>query len=116
MIFKKHKKTVFDVELTSAEKRVLDEEIRKEAAEFYRKSMIEIDAIVIWELYQQLDLDEADLKQFFDGFNDTLQNLLDHYEMGSDAADWLCTNRLLAEGIDILAWEKEAEEELGKAK
>lgn len=116
MIFKKHKKTVFDVELTSAEKRVLDEEIRKEAAEFYRKSMMEIDAIVIWEMYHQLNLEEAGLKRFFDAFNESLQGLLEHYEMGSDAADWLCTNRLLAAGIDILAWEKEAEERLDKAK
>lgn len=107
MLVKKSGKTIYGAQLTAAEKRALDIEAKRALAEYTRKHELEIEATVIWQLRQLKGWDESQLKDFYADFDVTLTKLIDWYEMGSEDAEWLCTKKLLDEGIDIDQWRRE---------
>lgn len=98
---------IFGARLTAAERKALDMEARRSLAEYTRKHELEIEATVIWQLRQIKDWDESELRAFYDQFDIQLSKLIDHYDMGADDAQWLCTKKLLDEGIDIEQWRRE---------
>ena len=100
-------KHVIGAKLTADEKKALDMEVRRQLAEYTRKHELEIEALVIWQLRQVTGWGETRLKRFYDQFDITLDKLIEHYEVGSDDAQWLCTKKLKDEGIDIEAWRRE---------
>ena len=106
-------KHVFGAKFTAAEKKALDMEARRSLAEYTRKHELEIEATVIWQIKRVLEADlgnEVDvslLKRLYDGLDVELNKLIDHYEMDDGDAQWLCTKKLMDEGIDIEAWRRE---------
>ena len=98
---------IFGARLTSAEKKALDMEARRSLAEYTRKHELEIEATVLWQIKRLTDWDEGLLKAFYQDFDDELMRLINHYEMDSEDAQWLCTKKLLDEGIDIEKWHRE---------
>lgn len=56
MKVKKAGKRVFGAVMSAAEKKAMDMEIQRQLAEYDRKHIREIDALVLWELREQLDL------------------------------------------------------------
>lgn len=107
MNIKKSGKTIYGVELTAAEKKALDMEIRRQIAEYDRKNELELEAIVIRQLRRQTGWGEKRLRVFYDAFSDELMSLLERYEMPEEDAPWLCTRELKAEGFDIEQWHRE---------
>lgn len=107
MLVLKSGKTVFGAKLTAAEQKALDMEARRSLAEYTRKHELEIEATVLWQIKHITDWDEGQLKAFYQDFDVTLSKLIQHYEMGSEDAQWLCTKKLKDEGIDIEAWRRE---------
>ena len=107
MIFKRYKNNVYGANFTSAEKKALEDEINRQLAEHTRKHELEIEAIVIRQLRRLTGWGETRLKRFYDGFSDELNTLIEHYEMPSDEAPWLCIEELKKEGFDIEQWYKE---------
>ena len=97
----------YGAELTKAEQRALDMEIRRQLSEYTRKHIVEFEATVIRNLRRATDWDESQLRAFYDKFDDDLQALVKHYEMGQDDLQWLCTRELKQEGIDIEQWHRE---------
>ena len=98
---------VFGARLTAAERKALDMEARRSLAEYTRKHELEIEATALWQVKQLTDWDESQLRAFYDGFDIALSKLIEYYEMGSEDAQWLCTRKLLDEGIDIEQWRRE---------
>lgn len=107
MVVLRSGKTVFGAQLNAAERKALDMEARRSLAEYTRKHELEIEATVLWQVKQLTDWDEGLLKAFYQDFDITLDKLIEHYEMGVEDAQWLCTRKLKDEGIDIEAWRRE---------
>lgn len=109
MEFKKSKNKLFGVKLTKAEQRVLDEEIRKQAAEFDRKHGQEIVAMVLWELHDIFGFGEKRLRRFYDQFSPHLDELIERYELDSSDDAWICKKKLKDElQIDLDIWDAES--------
>ena len=108
MVVKKSNGKIIGVHLTSAEKKAMDMEIRRQIAEYDRKNYREIDAVILWQLHVQLGFGVTRLKKFYNDFGPALCQLIDRYEMDSEEGPWLCTQKLKDElGIDLDEWEKE---------
>lgn len=107
MFVKKAAGKVYGAKLTAAEKRAMDIEIQKELAEFDRKHMLEIDAIVLWGLHTELGFGVDRLKRFYDNFAGAMDDLINRYEMEQGDKVWLCTYKLKELGIDIDKWDRE---------
>lgn len=106
-------KHIIGTKLTAAEQKALDMTTRRQLAEYTRKHELEIEATVIWQIRRILEeelgseVDVGLLKRLYDGLDVELNKLIEHYEMGIDDAQWLCTKKLKDEGIDIEAWRRE---------
>ena len=69
MKVKKAGKRVFGAVMSAAEKKAMDMEIQRQLAEYDRKHIREIDALVLWELREQLGFGNKRLKKFYDNFS-----------------------------------------------
>ena len=67
----------------------------------------EIDALVLWELREQLGFGNKRLKKFYDNFSRGIEALIRRYEMEQGDDVWLCTYKLKEIGCDLEKWEKE---------
>lgn len=109
MIIKKSAGRVIGAQLTNAEKKAMDIEIKKQLAEDMKNHEIETMAIVLRLLMNHFDFDEADLKKVYFAFHEDLKDLIKRYELPADENVWLCTRELLERGIDVEQWYKESE-------
>lgn len=107
MFVKKTGGKIFGANLTAAERTAMQMEIQRELAEFDRKHMLEIDAIVLWGLHAQLGFGVERLKKFYDHFAESMDDLVNRYEMEQGDKVWLCTHKLKELGIDIEKWDRE---------
>ena len=62
----------------------MDVVLHKEFARINKKNAIEIDAIFLWELHQQLGFGPKRLKDFFMGFHPAYQSLIHKYEYDTE--------------------------------
>lgn len=96
---------VFGNKLSYVEKRAMEIEIQKQLAEYDRKNIQEIDAIVLWVLRRTFGFGKKRLKRFYDNFIPAIEELVKRYEMSETDETWLCTRKLKESGIDISEWE-----------
>ena len=94
MKVKKAGKRVFGAVMSAAEKKAMDMEIQRQLAEYDRKHIREIDALVLWELREQLGFGNKRLKKFYDNFSRGIEALIRRYEMEQGDDVWLCTYKL----------------------
>lgn len=107
MQIKKSGGKIFGASLTSAEKKAMDMEIQRQLAEYDRKHVLEIDALILWVLHEQLGWGEKRLRRFYDHFADEIDALILRYQMDEDDKVWLCTHKLKEAGIDLEQWDRE---------
>lgn len=107
MKVKKAGKRVFGAVMSAAEKKAMDMEIQRQLAEYDRKHIREIDALVLWELHEQFGFGNKRLKKFYDNFSRGIEALIRRYEMEHGDDVWLCTYKLKEIGCDLEKWEKE---------
>lgn len=107
MKVKKAGKRVFGAVMSAAEKKAMDMEIQRQLAEYDRKHIREIDALVLWELREQFGFGNKRLKKFYDNFSRGIEALISRYEMEQGDDVWLCTYKLKEIGCDLEEWEKE---------
>lgn len=98
---------IFGAELTAAERKAMDIEIQKELAEYTRQHELAIDAMILWQLHEQLGFGPKRLKQFYDNFSKAVKELISYYEAGEDEGVKLCLYRLKKIGVDVEAWNKQ---------
>lgn len=111
MIVKKAGGKIYGAILTSAEKKAMEMEISRQVAEFDRQNMLAIDAVILWELHEQFGFGADRLRRFFDGFGRRFNELIDHYEMGSEDGPYICLQKLKDLGVDLEEWMRETDEE-----
>lgn len=107
MYFKKVKNKIFDVELTAAEAKALDEKCRQTLAEYVRMNDLEIEALIIRHLRRATGWGDTRLRRFYDGIDSDIHKLAEHYEMELSETPWLCVQELKQEGFDIEQWHRE---------
>lgn len=107
--FKKALGKIYGVEYTKAEQQAMEEEIRRQAAEYDKKHENEIDAMMLWSVHKLCGFGPKRLKDFYFGFQPILKDLLQRFECGTSDAEWACTEALKEYGIDIDEWRAEFE-------
>lgn len=108
MRFKKSGKTIFGVELTSAEQKAVDAEIYKQLAEDTRKHNLEIVAMTLTTLHEEFGFGESRLRRFFDRYDEIVEDLVKRYELDEGDEPWIAVHKLKEKGIDVEAWCAEA--------
>lgn len=112
MIIKKVGKLFLGAELTPAEQKAVDVEMRNQLAERIRKNNAEIDAMFLWYMHEKYGHGHSRLKQAHRDFKPMLEDLCRRYEMETeDDRIYLYTKKLLDYGVDVAAWNAEIEKE-----
>ncbi len=106
MYVKKSAGNIFGAELTAAERKAMDIELRKELARYTEANARELDAIILWVLHQELGFGKKRLRQFYDQFVPAVKALVDRYEMEDSDNVWLATYKLKELGINLEQWKK----------
>lgn len=97
--------------MTPAEKKAMNTELRRQAMEFERNHMNELDAMILWQLHEQFGFGEKRLRRFYDAFHKNIEALGERYAMCEyDEEVWLCSFKLREIGIDIEQWAEEGKE------
>ena len=108
MKIKSFKGQVYGADLTEKERKAMNMEIQRQLAEYDKKHEIEMEAIVLWELHEQLGFGAERLKRFYNNFAPSVQALIDRYELEDEDKIWLCTHKLKEElNIDLETWKGE---------
>ena len=69
MVVKKAGGKIYGAVLTSAEKKAMNMEIERQLAEYTRKHEVELNAMILYVLHEQLGFGEQRLRKFFDRFS-----------------------------------------------
>lgn len=110
MFVKKFGGKVYGAQLTRAEQKAMDMEIQRQCAEYDRKHMDEIDAMILWTLHEEFGFGETRLRRFHNAFVKRFKDLIERFEITDDEGIlWLYTKLLRDEGIDISKWNDENE-------
>lgn len=106
MQVRKSGKIILGAKLSRDEEKALNIEIQKRIAELDRNNTDEVDAIILWVLWDKFDFTPEQLRKFYEEFNPSLNALADRYEMTDNGDEiWLATYKLKDKlGIDIHAW------------
>ena len=107
MIVKKAGGRIFGAEFTKDESKALNMEIRREMASFAEGHRMELQAIILWELHEQLGLGPERLWRFYSSFDKNLDQLVARYEMEEADDVWLATKKLAEYGINLEEWRKD---------
>lgn len=105
MQVKKSNGRIFGATLTTAEKKALDMEVRRQFSEYSKKYEREIEAMVLLALRKEFGFGEKRLKRTHEALSAGIDDLVKRYQMEDEDAAWLCTYKLKEEGFDISGWE-----------
>ena len=92
---------VYGSELTSEERTAMNLEIQRQLAEYDRNHMLEIEAMILWQLHEQFGFGTKRLKRFSLAFSKAVKDLERRYELEDPDQLWLCTKMLKDIGFDI---------------
>ena len=109
MRVKKAGGSIFGGAMSAAEKKAMDLEIQRQLAEYDRKHLVEIDAMILWVLHERFGFGPKRLRQYYDSFRACTNELVERYQMDAGDDIWLCTQMLKRIGVDVEQWHKEAE-------
>lgn len=101
MRIKKSGGKIFGAELTAAEKKAMDVEIRRELDEYNRQNINEIDAMILWHLHEEFGFGKKRLLRFYKTFSECIKELSERYLTEETRMPWMYQYRLKNYGIDI---------------
>ena len=107
MKMKKSGNKIYGAQFSASERKAMDMEIKRQLAEYDAKHKLELQALILWQLHEQLGFGVKRLKQFYDGFDTAIDALIGRYELEDSDGAWLCTLKLKDIGADIEKWDKE---------
>ena len=67
--------------MSAAEKKAMDLEIQRQLAEYDRKHLVEIDAMILWVLHERFGFGPKRLRQYYDNFRACTNELVERYQM-----------------------------------
>lgn len=100
-------KMAYGVSLTSAEKKALDKEVERQLAEWDKKHMTELSALILYVLHSTFGFGKKRLKDFYFQFAEEVFNLTQRYDLDDSDDVWLCTKKLKEYGVNLTEWEDE---------
>lgn len=109
-LFKRSGKSIFGCQFNRKEQEAMEQEIRKQLAEWDQKNAIEIDAMFLWFMHEEFGFGMERLRRVYFGFRPYMEALAKRYEMNGPDTPFLCTEKLLKYGVNLEDWEKELEE------
>ena len=84
------------------QKKAMSVEINRQIFENVEKLTTNIEALMLWQLHEQLGWGKKRLLKFYNAFLPAIQEMQDYYAMhDSDDAEWLCKYKLREIGIDL---------------
>ena len=95
---------IFGAALTSKERKALDMEVKRQLAEYDKKHKLELQALFLWILHEQLGFGKQRLRLIFDIFDKAFDELIERYDLEEKDSAWLCTMKLKDYGVDIEEW------------
>lgn len=98
---------IFGGVMSAAEKKAMELEIQRQLAEYDKKRLVEIDALILWVLHKEFGFGPKRLRRYYDAFRDAIDGLVNRYQMEKDDDIWLCTQMLKRIGVDVEEWHKE---------
>ena len=105
MIVKKSGKIILGADLTVAERKALEIEIRKQIAESEKQFELDMDSMVLWTLHEKLGLGAKRLKEFYKAIKQGHDELTKYYMI--EDYPWICRRGLEEIGVNIEEWDKE---------
>jgi hypothetical protein len=109
MIFKKFRGQIFDVELTTKEKKVLDEKVNQQIIETHQKFTDDFDYVILWILHNYFGFGLKRLRKAYDLFVKVNEALIKHYE-SADAGVFIARKEMNAIGCNVEQWNRERSE------
>lgn len=109
MFFKKAAGSIFGVQLSKAEQRALDAEIKKQIVEHDKQYDIDRESSILWMLHTEFGFGPKKLKRAWELMYSSGASLRKHYEMSPDDDGWLCRKMLKETGCDVEQWYKDLE-------
>ena len=91
------------IKLTNKERKALEDEINRQTAKNVKDLSLNLQALVLWELHEQLGFGKKRLLEFQKAFLPMIKELQRFYEIESaDDTDFVCKYKLKNEvGIDV---------------
>ena len=87
---------------TAKQKKAMNEEIYRQIFENVQKLTLHIEALMLWQLHEQLGFGKKRLMRFYNAFVPAIQEMQDYYELhDAEDAEWLCNKKLKDLGIDL---------------
>ena len=87
---------------TAKERKAMEDEINRQTAKNIEKMSADLQALVLWELHEQLGFGKKRLLRFQKAFQPMIQELQRFYEVDMADADFVCKYKLKHEvGIDV---------------
>ena len=97
---------IVGAQLTNAEQKALDIEIRKQIVEYDRGYWENIEKAVLYVLHEKYNFGKQRLYDFWKSFLKIHDDLISKYEMPDDF-DWLVDHKLKDLGIDVHEWNEQ---------
>lgn len=85
----------------------MNAEIERQLAERLRNHEDNVDALVMYVLYKKFGFGKRRLRQFYEGYQEELNNLIEYYEMPKSDTEYLAKAVLKDKGIDVESWNDE---------
>ena len=111
MTVKKVSGHIVGAQLTSAEQKALDIELRKQLndqiIEYDRKYWCDVDRAILYTLHKHYGFGVKRLREFWELIQQTHDDLVKKYEMPGEF-NWLVDTKLKEIGVDVDAWNSES--------
>jgi len=93
--------------MTNAQRKAMDAEIRKRVLEVDEEWSIDADAVVLWTLHVCFGFGQKRLRRFWEACLKEHKRLREYYELPPEDSGWLYRRKLQEIGVDVKGWYKE---------
>ena len=108
MEMRKNKRGHTKVKFTAAEQAAMNKEIEDQLLDFVAKNLLEIEALMMVQLREQLGFGKKRLKRFYTGFSPTIYDFMVR-KIKEGGENESCVKRLEAYGCSLEDWAVERE-------
>lgn len=108
-VFKKYGKTVFGVEFSSSEKKIIDKEVGKIVIKAVKDSEKDIDASILWMLHTKYGFGRKKLREVWHFMAALNKEYEAYYDLEPGEGAWVARKLLSDYGVDLDAWYDEEE-------
>lgn len=91
--------------LSSTQRKLLEDEVRRELLRQEHQLSMEVDAAWLWQLFMRYDWSVEELHRIYKDMEADHNEIRKHYDLaGNDGAGWLYVQKLRDAGVDLEKW------------